>query len=75
MSPDVIYEIPSQMDSELKYFEEGVTLNGRFPLQNYLSAASITPGKVDFRTQYIQGESSDLGLDSIQSRKLSPKLY
>jgi len=33
-----------QMDSELKFFEEGVALNGRFPLQKYLSDADITPG-------------------------------
>ena len=33
-----------QMDSELKYFEEGVALNAKFPLQKYLSDASITPG-------------------------------
>ena len=33
-----------QMDTELKYFEEGVALNAKFPLQKYLSDASITPG-------------------------------
>ena len=33
-----------QMDSELKYFEKGVALNAKFPLQKYLYDASITPG-------------------------------
>lgn len=34
------------MDDELKYFEEGVTLNGRFPLQKYLADAGVTPGYI-----------------------------
>jgi ribonuclease T2 len=49
------------LDSELKYFEQGIKLNERFPLYDWLAASSVTENDFYEYNNYFDAIKKKLG--------------